>query len=204
MTSSIALVLFDMEGVLSHYDRAARVNALAALTGQTPDTVRHAIWGSGLEARADAGEISDEVYLRELGTALRYPVTADEWLSARHASITPDHDVLALASHVAERCSIGVLTNNCRLLTQNIGFLNPPVALLFGKHVYASAEFGAAKPASEPYIGCVQRLGVAADQTLFIDDTPANVEGAMRAGLQGYRFVDVAGLADEFRRVQLL
>ena len=86
MTSSITLVLFDMEGVLSHYDRTARVNALAALSGQTPDTVRHAIWGSGLEARADAGEISDEAYLRELGTALRYPITADEWLSARHAS----------------------------------------------------------------------------------------------------------------------
>ncbi len=34
MTASITLVLFDMEGVLSHYDRAARVDRLAAISGQ--------------------------------------------------------------------------------------------------------------------------------------------------------------------------
>ena len=53
MTAFITLVLFDMEGVLSHYDRAARVDHLAATAGCTADTVRHAIWGSGLEARAE-------------------------------------------------------------------------------------------------------------------------------------------------------
>jgi glucose-1-phosphatase len=33
MNDSISLVLFDMEGVLTHYDRDARVAHLAASTG---------------------------------------------------------------------------------------------------------------------------------------------------------------------------
>ncbi|CAE6729050.1 hypothetical protein R69658_01728 [Paraburkholderia aspalathi] len=204
MTASITLVLFDMEGVLSHYDRSARVDRLAAISGQTPEAVRDAIWGSGLEARADAGQISDDDYLAALGELLSYPVSREDWLSARHASITPDKEVLALAERVAEYHRIAVLTNNCRLLTDHIGFLNPPVAQLFGVHVYASAAFGAAKPAAQTYLRCVEQLGVPAAETLFIDDTDANVAGARHAGLQGYRFVSAEALSAELERCGLI
>ncbi|MCX4146985.1 MULTISPECIES: HAD family phosphatase [Paraburkholderia] len=204
MTASITLVLFDMEGVLSHYDRSARVDRLAAISGQTPEAVRHAIWGSGLEARADAGQISDGDYLAALGELLNYPVSREDWLSARHASITPNKEVLALAERVAEHRRIAVLTNNCRLLTDHIGFLNPPVAQLFGPHVYASAAFGAAKPAAQTYLRCVEQLGVPAAETLFVDDTDANVAGARDAGLQGYKFVSAEALSAELERCGLI
>lgn len=204
MTAAIALVLFDMEGVLSHYDRAARVERLAATSGQTPEAVHHAIWGSGLEARADAGLISDDDYLRELGRLLNYPVSREDWLAARHASIAPYSEVLELADKVAHRCQIAVLTNNCRLLTDHIDYLNPPVAELFGSHVYSSAAFGAAKPAAQTYLRCLEQLGVPAGDTLFVDDTQANVDGAIDAGLHGYRFVSAEDLAREFQRRGLL
>lgn len=42
MTAPITLVLFDMEGVLSYYDRAGRLARLAAISGRTPDAVRDA------------------------------------------------------------------------------------------------------------------------------------------------------------------
>lgn len=204
MTASITLVLFDMEGVLSHYDRAARVDRLAAITGRTAQAVRHAIWGSGLEARADAGLIGDDEYLRELSVLLNYPVSRDDWLAARLASITPNESVLALAAQVAERHRIAILTNNCRLLTDHIGYLNPPVARLFGTNVYSSAAFGAAKPAAQTYLRCLEQLGAPAAETLFVDDTESNVSGAIDAGLQGYKFVSAAHLLDELQRRGLL
>jgi FMN phosphatase YigB (HAD superfamily) len=204
MTASPALVLFDMEGVLSHYDRSARVAHLSAVSGQAPEVVRHAIWGSGLEARADAGQISDDEYLSELGVLLGCPVHRDHWLAARHASITPFTEVIALAARVADRSRIAVLTNNCRLVTDHIGYLNPPVAQLFGPHVYASASFGAAKPAPQAYLRCLELLSVGADETLFIDDTDANVAGAINAGLHGYKFVSAEALARELASRQLL
>jgi FMN phosphatase YigB (HAD superfamily) len=104
---------------------------------------------------------------------LHYPVSRAEWLDARLASITPNDAALALASRAAQRCRIAILTNNCRLLTDHIGYLNPPVARLFGPHVYSSAAFGAAKPATQTYQRCVEHLGAAAADTLFIDDFPA-------------------------------
>jgi glucose-1-phosphatase len=204
MSASITLVLFDMEGVLSHYDRAARIDHLAATTGQTADTVRYAIWGSGLEARADAGQISDDGYLIELAALLNYPVNRAEWLAARHASITPNEPVLALAGQVARRQRIAVLTNNCRLFTDHLDSLNPPIAQLFGSRVYSSASFGAAKPAAQTYLGCLEQIGASAAETLFIDDTEANVTGAIEAGLRGYRFIDAAGLSDALVRYGLL
>jgi len=204
MTASTALVLFDMEGVLSHYDRSARVDHLSALSGQAPDAVRHAIWGSGLEARADGGQISDAEYLSALGVLLGCPIHRDDWLAARRASITPYTEVIALAARVAERSRIAVLTNNCRLVTDYMGYLNPPVAQLFGPHVYASASFGAAKPAAQTYLRCLEQLGVRADETLFIDDTDTNVAGAINAGLHGYKFVSAEALAEELERRELL
>ncbi|ASW01050.1 HAD family hydrolase [Paraburkholderia aromaticivorans] len=199
MTVSITLVLFDMEGVLSHYDRTARAEHLAARVGRTPETVRYAIWGSGLEARADAGEIGDDDYLRELGILLNCPINRDDWLAARRASITPNEAALEVAAKVAERHRIAVLTNNCRLLTEHIGYLNPPVARLFGPHVYSSASYGAAKPAAQTYLRCLDQLGVPAAQTLFVDDTAANVSGAIDAGLHGHRFVSVEALSRELQ-----
>jgi putative hydrolase of the HAD superfamily len=198
MTASIALVLFDMEGVLSRYDRSVRVDRLSAVSGQPPDVVRHAIWGSGLEARADAGEIGDEQYLDELGAMLKCAITRDDWLAARRASITPDEEAIALASRVSKRRKIAVLTNNSCLVTDHIGYLNPPVARVFGPHVYSTASFGATKPARQAYLRCIAVLGVAAGQTLFVDDSEANVIGAVEAGLQGYRFVGVRELEEEF------
>jgi putative hydrolase of the HAD superfamily len=204
MTASTTMVLFDMEGVLSHYDRSARVDHLSAVSGQAPETVRHAIWGSGLEARADAGQISDDEYLSEVGDLLSCRINRNDWLAARRASITPYTEVIALAARVAERNRIAVLTNNCRLVTDHIGYLNPAVAQLFGSHVYASASFGAAKPAPQAYLRCLEQLGVGAADTLFIDDTDANVAGAINAGLHGYKFVSADALSEELERRRLM
>jgi putative hydrolase of the HAD superfamily len=193
-----------MEGVLTHYDRSVRVDHLSATTGCPPDMVRHAIWGSGLEARADAGQITDDEYLGALGEMLGCRVDREAWLAARRASITPNALSLALAERVAERHRIAVLTNNCRLVTDHIGYLNPGVARVFGPHVYASASFGASKPAAEAYLRCVEQLGVGASETLFIDDTDANVSGAVDAGLHGYHFVGADALSEELERWRLV
>ncbi|WP_069268627.1 HAD family hydrolase [Paraburkholderia nodosa] len=202
--AAIGVVLFDMEGVLSHYDRDARVASLAAATGAPPAAVRHAIWGSGLEARADAGEIDPDAYLRALGAMLGCEVGRDVWLAARRASITPNEAALALAQRVAARCRIAVLTNNCSLVTHHLDYLNPPVARLFGSQVYSSATFGAVKPAAQTYLGCVAQLGAQPQETLFIDDSEANVTGALDAGLQACHFVETESLESDLARLGLI
>jgi putative hydrolase of the HAD superfamily len=49
--------------------------------------------------------------------------------------------------------------------------------------VFFSCEVGAAKPDRAIYTICLEKLGVAADKCLFLDDSLVNVEGALAAGL---------------------
>jgi HAD superfamily hydrolase (TIGR01509 family) len=204
MPTAIRLVLFDMEGVLTHYDRAVRVARMSELCGPPADVIREAIWGSGLEARADAGELGDQAYLDELGQQLGCEVTRDDWLDARRESITPNEKVIAMAATLGKRRKIAILTNNSHLVTDHIDYLNPAVGRVFGAQVYSTAAFGATKPAREAYLGCLGVIGVAAHETLFIDDSVANVEGARDAGLQAYRFVDPDALSAELASRGLL
>ena len=112
----ISLVLFDMDDVLCHYDRSARVRKLASLCGRTFDEVVHAVWGSGLEARADAGLLDETEYLSATGKLLGCHISKDNWLDARRAAMSPNLDVLALASAVSARCRVAVLTNNPQMV----------------------------------------------------------------------------------------
>jgi glucose-1-phosphatase len=200
----ISLVLFDMDDVLCQYDGSARVRELARLSDRTFDEVVHAVWGSGLEAQADAGVLDETEYLSATGELLGCHISKEDWLRARRASMSPNLDVFAIASAVSARCRVAVLTNNPKMVAENIVYLCPAVAELFGTDVYASASFKASKPAAETYLRCLEALNVAADEALFVDDLEVNVAGARPAGLHGHLFAGHEALASEFRRHDLL
>lgn len=46
----------------------------------------------------------------------------------------------------------------------------------------------ARKPAPEPYLAVIERLGVAAHECLFVDDLPVNVAGAEAVGMEAFLF----------------
>jgi len=200
----ISLVLFDMDDVLCHYDRSARVRHLSALSGRTQEEVVHAIWTSGLEARADAGIVDDAEYLRETSNLLGCHVSEQDWLQARRTAMSPNVEVLALAEAVSAECHIAVLTNNPRIVAMNIEYLCPPVAHLFGTHVYASASFKSAKPAAQTFLRCLGTLGMSPQETLFVDDLEANVDGARQAGLDAHVFTHYGLLFDCLKEHGLL
>ena len=63
---------------------------------------------------------------------------------------------------------------------------------------------GLGQPDPEVYRRCVASLGVEPDATLFVDDSPANVEGARAAGLHVHHYTDQEGLATDLYRRGLL
>jgi putative hydrolase of the HAD superfamily len=54
--------------------------------------------------------------------------------------------------------------------------------------VVISCEVGLSKPDPRIYQLCLDRLGLAAPETLFVDDRADNIEGAARGGLQTLQF----------------
>jgi HAD superfamily hydrolase (TIGR01509 family) len=84
-----------------------------------------------------------------------------------------------------------LLSNAPADLDSYIGELG--IADAFDVRVISGAE-GMAKPDLEIYARTLHRLGVAPNQTVFVDDMRANVEAARRVGLHAWRFRGLAPL----------
>jgi HAD superfamily hydrolase (TIGR01549 family) len=62
-----------------------------------------------------------------------------------------------------------------------------------------SHEAGCMKPDPRIYEIACERLGVSPDRALFLDDVPANVDGALAVGIEGVLFVDTQQAIGELR-----
>ncbi|HLJ76524.1 MAG TPA: HAD family phosphatase [Acidobacteriaceae bacterium] len=63
-----------------------------------------------------------------------------------------------------------------------------------------SCELGMAKPDPEIYTYTCDKLGVAAAETLFLDDNPKNVRAAEALGIQGITFTNTEQLREDLAR----
>src|SRR5688572_15529532 len=181
------LVLFDLVGVLVHYDRARRVEHLAGSLGRSALQVDEALFGSGLESRYDRGELETAQYLGRLGIALDTRVERDAWAAARGAAMRIDDDCLDLLARVAGQAEVAILTNNGALLGEVLSELLPALFPRFDGRVLCSATLGASKPSPQAYLRALARLQHAPQATLFLDDNADNVDGARSAGLHAER-----------------
>ena len=117
--TDISLILFDLNGVLSRYDRDARISLLASITNRTSDTVTNAIWTSGFEDSGDAGALDAAAYLRGFGAALGGTLSEADWIAAQQVALTPIAATLTLLPHIRPGVRTAVLTNNNLLLLRH-------------------------------------------------------------------------------------
>lgn len=189
------LLLFDLDGVLVHYERALRCRQLADVVGADTAQVEAALFGrNGLELRSDRGEIDLPQYLDLLREQHGWNVTADDFLAARRAATRVDAGMLALCAELAPQAALGVFTNNGAWFGEAVRRIVPELSPLFGRRFVCSGTLGVLKPAPEAFVACLQQLGFNAPSTLLIDDRGENVAGAIEAGLDGRVFTDPATL----------
>lgn len=60
-----------------------------------------------------------------------------------------------------------------------------------------SYQLGLAKPDPAIYHHVIEKLGLPAEQTLFLDDKPVNIEAAQAVGMKGLVFTTVENLRDQ-------
>ncbi|TWI06164.1 putative hydrolase of the HAD superfamily [Luteimonas cucumeris] len=203
MAVAPALVLFDLDGVLARYDRAARLAVLATRSGKTTEQVKAALFDSKLEDESDLGRWRPREYAQELSRRLGATVTLDDCIAARAASMAADQAALGLVHRIAERARVAILTNNGLFLRAHLPAMCPALFPLFSGHVHCSAEFGVAKPDPAIYRRCLAVLQTPPARALFVDDNPDNVRGAIEAGLDAIHYTHTAALAEAFASRQL-
>lgn len=195
-------IIFDFDGVLSAYDRPARLNAISRITGLDSATILERIWGSGFEDAADSGKCADEAaYLNGFNDHLGFQLTREQWIASRAAAMQHRPDMHDLASSLNAHLKLAMLTNNGPLTKAIFGRLAPETADLFGNRAFFSCDFGTKKPDRKIFELVAERLGSDPAQCIFVDDKQRHCDGASAAGMTGIRFAGTDDLKDRLQHL---
>lgn len=191
----IRAVIFDFGGVFdSKHESLAGFHDAAVRYGLSPEAFYDRLYSGDAWQQAKLGTITGVEYWRSVMLSLGHDASenVDAFRSALFAGHTLDDGVVRIAGRLAERVPLALLSNatdelEC-LLEHQYG-----IDHLFTV-VINSARAGVAKPDPRAYRLALEGLGVAADESLFIDDKPRNVRAAHELGLHTVHFTDAPAL----------
>jgi putative hydrolase of the HAD superfamily len=187
----VRAVVFDLDGVVLHYD-PARLAAISADHGVAAEDLTRAAFAPDVLPRLTTGALTHADWIRHVGEAVGSPDAAALWLDG---TADTDPEILVLLAELrAHGVRTGILTNGTDRTVSLLERTPIPEAV---DRVVCTADLGVAKPAARAYLTVCERLGVPPHETFFTDDTAANIEGARRAGLTALLFDDVAVLRSE-------
>ncbi|MFC0041155.1 HAD family hydrolase [Actinomadura rayongensis] len=181
------VIVFDLYGVIARTQSDAAVRAIEDLAGVRGARFWDAYWtcrpdyDAGQESAAYWATVADR-----LGVAF---ADVSALIEADLASWTRvDDRMVELVADLAEKGrTLGLLSNIIADLVPRFEALHGDWLGHFAERVY-SCRIGVAKPDPRAYAITARRLGADPADVLFFDDSPANVEGARRAGMRAEVF----------------
>lgn len=180
-------LVFDLGNVLVPFDPWRAVDNLAARSGRSRWLIAGYFYLTQRWTQFDRGRYGREAFCRRVIRDLRLPLTVDQFAAAFEDIFGPPHRRLAAALEgLGRRFPLFLLSDNNPIHTPyclaRYPFLDRFQVRLF------SYQVGCKKPAPRIYRTLVARTGLRAAALLFVDDKPANVAGARRAGMQAVLF----------------
>lgn len=185
----IKAVIFDYGGILGQKQDPRCVEELCSLTGLKKDEFEV---NYRLERPAyDGGESDGREYWSSLLT--RMGVAPEEQLLEKlircdYLSWTRDRvETIDLARRLKDSGYKVAILSNMPLdiggyIKADKGWLEHFSPVIF------SSEIKMSKPDDDIYLHCLEKLGVKAEEALFIDDTYENIAAAERLGIKSYWF----------------
>lgn len=201
MSSPIEAVVLDLGGVVCRHVPDVRLRALARLTGTPASDIHAALWASGLDARAEAGELDrEETYEAVLGR-LGHGLSDGELRRAWATAFEPDVELLDVVRRVDRRSVL--LTNDGPILEDCLADELQVVGAAFDQ-VLLSWRLGATKPHPEAFAEATSRIGVAPGAVLYVDDSLDSVRAAAHQGWIAHPYRGLRRLHRLFEAHELL
>lgn len=183
----VRAVVFDVGGVLLRTDDHGPRRRLAESMGLTEAQLHDAVFESPLARSATLGTVREEALWADVARRFNLDVTQ---MAAFQAGFWGgdvfDTDFMAWIGALRPRVSTGLLSNAWSGARDM--FVNRFACYRYVDSVVISAEEGVAKPDPEIYRICLRRMGVTAEETVFVDDFARNIEAANRLGMRGILF----------------
>lgn len=199
---TLKAVLFDMDGVIRHWDSdGARAGEQAA--GLPEGAIERVAYTIPEFWRTQVGECTAREWAEAVGRALvaEYGPGAERAAEVYFAYAgRVDREMVALVAAVRERATVALLSNATDQLREHLAHHDLVDAF---DVVFCSAELGMAKPDVAIYRHAAEVLGVEPAECFFTDDRPENVEGARAAGMHAEVFTARAAIIEHLRALGL-
>jgi putative hydrolase of the HAD superfamily len=182
-------VIFDFGGVLMKTTSQRPRYAWDDRLGLAHGSVEKAVHGSQSWRKAQLGEIPIAEYWADVARQLHLSQKDVQQLEQDYFSADRlDDDLMAYIRELrAEAYSVALLSNDSPALLNKLYALG--IADLF-EPLIISGVIGVMKPAAAAYQAVLKALNRLPNETVFIDDMPANIDGAQAVGMYAIRYVD--------------
>ncbi|MGA9350113.1 MAG: HAD family phosphatase [Anaerolineae bacterium] len=192
----IRAIIFDFGRVISAPKPASLFRSYEEDLELAPDTLNRIMFGSEAWQGVLVGRKTADGYWREIGPALGLYTTdeIDAFRRRYHADEAINTDVVELIRRLHGRYKLAVLSNSPPGLARWLA--DWEILDLFDV-VVCSGDEGITKPDPTVFELALERLDVAPEEAVFIDDYPGHVEAAQSLGLHGILFATAEALAGE-------
>jgi HAD superfamily hydrolase (TIGR01509 family) len=190
--SEIKNIIFDLGGVIINLDIPKTISEFNKLTNKPFESIYTQLHQSPIFDLFDKGQISEADFFFELNNSLDQPLTHKQLLNAWNAMLLdfPIHR-LELLNQLKQRYRIFLLSNTNEThiaqfendLYQHHGYKNLEP---FFEKVYYSCRINMRKPDREIFDFVLQENTLNASETIFIDDSPQHIEGALKTGIKAH------------------
>ncbi|WP_312169481.1 HAD-IA family hydrolase [Microbacterium sp.] len=195
---SIRSVLFDLDGVVRHFDAetVASIERAHELERGSIDAIAFARHHLEL---VTTGRISRREWVERVGVELGNAEAAEAWGSQ---PFHVDEEVLGLVDELrASGIRTAILTNGTDTIPDEIASIN------LGSHfeaVFNSAEIGRTKPDVRAFRHVLDAMQLAPQEVFFTDDSASKLAGAEMIGMPVHHFEGAAGLRAALRAANVL
>ncbi len=183
-------IIFDLGGVIINLDIPKTISEFNKLSNQPFESIYNQLQQTPVFDLFDKGQITEKDFFVELKKALRNDVTDEELLFAWNAMLLdfPKHR-LELLSKLKPNYRLFLLSNTNeshvlefeKTLFASHGYQNLEP---FFEKVYYSCRMNQRKPNADIFESVLNENNLIAEETLFIDDSPQHVEGALTLGVK--------------------
>jgi epoxide hydrolase-like predicted phosphatase len=186
---SIQAVIWDLGGVLVRTENYAPRRSLAKRFGMTLEEIEDFVFSGESGDRAQRGEIGVEQHWENQRKVLGLiPAEMQNFRNQFWEGDRLDNELVDYIRSLRQSYKTGLLSNAFsdlrRVVTDIWGFADAFDEMII------SAEVGLVKPDPRIYHLALDRLGVAPEAAVFIDDYLRNVEGARAVSINAIHFMN--------------
>jgi len=186
MNPTIELVAFDLGNVLCSVSEVPASEKLASLSNRPVDEVHEIVFGKARKALFETATMTFSEHAERAIATLDIPMTVEEFTKLYDSVLIPSHGMFPLVARIAEKHQIALVSN-----TSEPHWLTAKRFLPFSSQlnpVIVSYEVDAMKPDKAFYDALLSQVQIPAEQVLFIDDLPENIEAARKTGMNVHHF----------------